>query len=102
MCSSDLLQEMDDIIQYKNFDQYKSWLNEWTGMEQPFSFDVNLLSLDANTVVVPETNSPVVEELEKRGVTVIQTPWRHRHFIKNGIHCCTLDTVRGGSKENYF
>ncbi len=96
------LQAIDDIVQYKNFDQYSSWLNEWTGMDQNFSFDINLLSLDENTVMVPETNSPVLDELDKKGISVVQVPWRHRYFIKNGLHCCSLETNRQGNCESYI
>lgn len=96
------LQTMDDIVQYRNFDQYSSWLNEWTGMDQNFSFDINLLSLDEKTVMVPEINSPVLEELDKRNINVVQVPWRHRYFIKNGLHCCSLETNRLGSIESYI
>jgi N-dimethylarginine dimethylaminohydrolase len=96
------LNDMDQIIQTGNFDQYATWLDEWTGMDQAFSFDVNLLSLDHNTVIVPETRSPVLDELDRRGIAVIQTPWRHRYFIKNGIHCCSLETKRKGTAEQYL
>lgn len=96
------MQSMDDIVQYRNFDQYSSWLAEWTGMDQNFSFDVNLLSIDHNTVMVPESRSPVLDEFDRRGINIVQVPWRHRHFIKNGLHCCSLETRRQGYKQSYL
>jgi hypothetical protein len=100
--AGDAMQSLDEILQYRNFDQYSTWLSEWTGMDQNFSFDVNLLSLDTDTIMIPETRSPVLDEFDRRGFEIVQVPWRHRHFVKNGLHCCSLETRRQGSLRSVF
>lgn len=90
------------IMETQDFSRYSSWLDEWTGMDQDFCFDVNFLALDERRIIAMESSSPVVKELERRGIEVIMIPWRHRYFIKNGIHCCTLETKRKGTAEQYL
>ena len=84
----------------KQFDEYgvQSDLDymttEWTGM--------NLLSLDPETVIVDERQKPLINILEKHKFTVIPHSIEHQYLMKGAFHCCTLDTVREGSLENYF
>ena len=67
---------------------------EWTGM--------NLLSLDANTVIVDARQKPLIDVLEKHHFTVIPHAAEHQYLMKGAFHCCTLDTVREGVLESYF
>ena len=64
--------------------------------------DLNVLSIDENTVVVNELFPELVEALEKKGFNVVPVRHRHRRLFGGGFHCFTLDTVREGTLENYF
>ena len=70
------------------------YLTEWTGFVSETYFDVNVLSLNPNLVVIPNTNSDVPEKLKKQGIDSIVVPWRHRFFVDGGLHCITLDLRR--------
>ncbi|MFJ9967185.1 inosamine-phosphate amidinotransferase 1 [Streptomyces avermitilis] len=64
--------------------------------------DINLLSIDENTVVVNSLYPELIEVLERRGFTVVPVRHRHRRLFGGGFHCFTLDTVRRGGPEDYF
>ncbi|ODA71617.1 hypothetical protein [Streptomyces sp. AVP053U2] len=64
--------------------------------------DINLLSIDENTVVVNSLYPELIEVLERRGFTVVPVRHRHRRLFGGGFHCFTLDTVRRGGPEDYL
>ncbi|MEU0222486.1 inosamine-phosphate amidinotransferase 1, partial [Streptomyces sp. NPDC006265] len=64
--------------------------------------DINLLSVDENTVVVNSLYPELIEVLEARGFTVVPVRHRHRRLFGGGFHCFTLDTVRRGGPEDYL
>jgi N-dimethylarginine dimethylaminohydrolase len=64
--------------------------------------DINVLSIDENTVVVNSYYSELIALLERRGVTVLPVRHRHRRLFGGGFHCFTLDTVRDGGCEDYL
>jgi glycine amidinotransferase len=64
--------------------------------------DINVLSVDENTVVVNSHYPELVAVLEKRGFTVVPVRHRHRRLFGGGFHCFTLDTVRDGGCEDYL
>ena len=65
--------------------------------------DLNVLSIDPDTVMVNEACPELMRVLEKRGLTVVPIRHRHRRLFGGGLHCFTLDTVREGSKpEDYL
>lgn len=66
--------------------------SKWIGM--------NILSLDRQTVVVDKRQTKLIETLQKRRLSVIPISFRHSYFM-GGIHCSTLDTVRGSELESY-
>lgn len=63
--------------------------------------DLNVLSLDRETVVVNEDSPGVRSILEQNGFTVIPIRHRHRRLFGGGFHCFTLDVTRIGSREDY-
>lgn len=85
---------------YKSF--ILKWMNEWVGQVDETYFDVNIVSIDENTVILNSANEELVHELEKRGIDCIPFNFRHRHFWDGGLHCITQDLVRNGGMENYF
>ena len=60
--------------------------SDWIGM--------NFLSLDKNTVIVDKIQKNLINLLEKMKFDVIPIKFSNSYFLKGGIHCCTLDTIR--------
>ncbi|MFD5079619.1 inosamine-phosphate amidinotransferase 1 [Streptomyces sp. NPDC058371] len=64
--------------------------------------DINLLSVDEDTVIVNSLYPELIDVLERRGFTVVPVRHRHRRLFGGGFHCFTLDTVRRGGPEDYL
>jgi len=64
--------------------------------------DLNVLSIDPETVMVNEGCPELARELEQHGFTVVPVRHRHRRLFGGGFHCFTLDTVRDGGPEDYL
>ncbi|GAA4899761.1 glycine amidinotransferase [Streptomyces coeruleoprunus] len=64
--------------------------------------DMNILSVDENTVVANSLFPDLIKVLESNGFTVVPVRHRHRRLFGGGFHCFTLDTVREGGAEDYF
>jgi glycine amidinotransferase len=64
--------------------------------------DINLLSVDENTVIVNSLYPELIDVLEHRGFNVVPVRHRHRRLFGGGFHCFTLDTVRCGGPEEYL
>lgn len=64
--------------------------------------DINVLSVDEDTVVVNADYPELIHLLEQRGFTVVPVRHRHRRLFGGGFHCFTLDTVRAGGCEDYL
>ena len=79
-----------------------TWLNKWVGYVEETVFDVNMLSISEEVVLVNNHNQEVFDFLKKHNIEPIICPLRHRYFWDGGIHCLTLDLIREGGKENYF
>ena len=56
--------------------------------------DINILSIDENTVVVNQDAVEVIKVLEDNDFKVIQVQLRHSESFGGGIHCSTLDIWR--------
>lgn len=64
--------------------------------------DLNVLSVDAETIVVNSLSPELMRRLEAAGFTVVPVRHRHRRLFGGGFHCFTLDTVRDGGPEDYW
>lgn len=64
--------------------------------------DLNVLSIDENTVMVNDACKTLIRTLEEHRFTVVPVRHRHRRLFGGGFHCFTLDTVRAGGAETYF
>jgi N-dimethylarginine dimethylaminohydrolase len=64
--------------------------------------DMNILSIDEDTVVVNSLYPELITALEMRRFTVIPVRHRHRRLFGGGFHCFTLDCVRDGALESYL
>ena len=64
--------------------------------------DMNLFSINPNTVVVDRDQRALIRLLEKKGLDVIPLKLRHAKLLGGGFHCVTLDTRRNGPLQRYF
>ena len=87
----------NQLIQFVN-----TWLTDWVGYVEETVFDVNMLSIDQNTVLCNNYNKEVFEHFKKHKVEPIIFNFRHRYFWDGGIHCITQDLYREGTQEDYF
>jgi hypothetical protein len=87
----------DQLIQFVN-----TWLKDWVGYVEETVFDVNMLSIDQNTIICNNYNKEVFDYFKKHKVEPIIFNFRHRYFWDGGIHCITQDLYREGTMEDYF
>jgi len=87
----------NQLIEFVN-----TWLNDWVGYVEETVFDVNMLSIDENTIICNNYNKEVFEYFKKHKVEPIVYNFRHRYFWDGGVHCITQDLYREGKMENYF
>jgi hypothetical protein len=79
----------------QNFTNYvEKYLADWTGHVYESVFDVNVLSINPDTVCVTGDNPEILKQLCKHGIKPVVIPWRHRFFVDGGLHCITLDLCR--------
>jgi glycine amidinotransferase len=83
---------ISDYPQYENDDPIPA---------SPY-IDLNVLSIDENTVMVNDACKTLIRTLEDHDFTVVPVQHRHRRLFGGGFHCFTLDTVRTGGAENYL
>ena len=79
-----------------------TWLHDWVGYVEETVFDVNMLSIDENTIICNNYNKEVFDFFKRHKVEPIVFNFRHRYFWDGGIHCITQDLYREGEMENYF
>ena len=78
--------------QNKKFTKFvEQYLGHLVGYVEETQFDVNVLSLNKDTVFVTGNN---YSELQKHNIEAIPIRWRHRWFHDGGLHCITLDLHR--------
>lgn len=87
----------NQLIEFVN-----TWLNDWIGYVEETVFDVNMLSIDENTIICNNYNKDVFEHFKKHKVEPIIFNFRHRYFWDSGVHCITQDLYREGKMEDYF
>jgi glycine amidinotransferase len=67
--------------------------SSWIGM--------NTLSIDPDTVLVPEEETHLMSAMEKHGITPVPVKMRHMRTLAGGPHCVSVDLVREGKLEQY-
>ena len=85
----------EDSDEFSNY--VETYLKDWVGYVEETVFEVNMLSLDQETILVNNYNKKVFDFLEKHKITPVITPFRHRWFWDGGVHCVTQDLYREGS-----
>jgi N-dimethylarginine dimethylaminohydrolase len=83
-------------------DYVETWLQDWVGYVEESVFDVNILVIDQQNVIVNGYNKQAFDAFERHGITPHICPIRHRYFWDGGIHCVTLDLDRKGTQQDYF
>ncbi len=83
-------------------DFVNTWLNDWVGYVEETVFDVNMLSIDQNTIICNNYNKKVFDHFKKHKVEPIIFNFRHRYFWDGGVHCITQDFYREGTMEDYL
>jgi hypothetical protein len=87
----------DQLIEFIN-----TWLKDWVGYVEETVFDVNMLSIDENTIICNNYNKEVFDFFKKHRVEPVVFNFRHRYFWDGGVHCITQDLYREGKMEDYF
>ena len=75
---------VDDVVP-QDFFQYP-YASKWIAL--------NMLSINANTVIVDAAQHKLIKTLESHGLTVVPHTLRHSRTLGGGFHCVTLDLVR--------
>lgn len=70
------------------------YLESWVGNPDETVFELNMLILDKNNVVVNCIDDTVAAALQRYNVTAHIVPFRHAPFWDCGIHCATADLSR--------
>jgi len=78
------------------------YLDSWVGYCAESVFDVNMLVLDQNNVIVNSYNKKIFDTFKKHKIEPIICNLRHRFFWDGGLHCNTLDIRRNGKKQRYL
>ncbi len=63
--------------------------------------DMNILSVNEETVIANSLFPEMIKLLEKNKFTVIPVRHRHRRMFGGGFHCFTLDICRTGQMQSY-
>lgn len=63
---------------------------------------MNVLSLDAKTVIVERQEEPLIEALRAWGFHCIPLDFRHVYTFGGSFHCVTLDVRRAGGNGRYL
>jgi|TARA_R110001592_G_scaffold345876_1_gene638092 hypothetical protein len=81
----------------------QNWLAQWADDDIiNTNFDLNILSLDEKTVIIPNENPQFEKLLKSHNVDVVVCKLRHRFFWGNGINCMTSEVLREDECINYF
>ena len=83
-------------------DYVETWLTDWVGYVEESVFDVNILVIDQQNIIVNGYNEQAFEAFKRHGVTPHICPLRHRYFWDGGVHCVTLDLHREGVMKDWF
>lgn len=77
------------------------WLSHWIGYVDETVFDLNVISIDENTVITNGYDAEVYKQLKTNGIEGIPFDFRHKYFWDSGLHCVTLDLKRKGEPGSY-
>ena len=90
-------EDNDQLINY-----IETWLSDWVGYCEETVFEINMLSINENCVLVNSYNKKVFDFLAKHKIEPIIVNQRHRWFWDGGVHCLTQDLYREGTQKEYL
>jgi len=93
---------MNDLVPIKSYATFDPLKHCWVGHVEETVFDVNMLSIDQNTIICNNYNKEVFAHFKKHKVEPIVFNFRHRYFWDGGVHCVTQDLYREGEMVDYF
>jgi len=79
-----------------------TWLGHWLGYVKETVFDVNMLQIDCNTILVNNYNKEMFDFFKQHKIEAVIAQFRHRFFWDGGIHCVTADIYRQGECVDYI
>jgi len=91
-------EELND--DFTNF--VETWMNHWVGYVEESVFDLNMIVVDKQNVIVNGYNEKAFDAFSRHGITPHICNFRHRYFWDGGLHCITSDLHREGVMEDYF
>ena len=86
-------------IQHFYKEKVTDWLGHWIGYVDETVFDLNVISIDENTVITNGYDKRIADKLKEHNVEMIPFDFRHKYFWDSGLHCVTLDLSREGNRE---
>jgi len=93
---------VDGKMDYKPLTNFvDDYLKKWIGCMEETIFEINMVSIDENTVLSLNYSKEIHNQLKSVGIEPIYTKFRHRYFWDGGLNCLTLDTRREGGCESY-
>jgi hypothetical protein len=92
--------DADTNPEFENF--VDTWLSHWLGYVKETVFDVNMLQINPELVLVNNHNQEMFDFFDAHKIHPIVVPFRHRFFWDGGIHCITADIERTGDMEVYI
>lgn len=90
----------DNNKEFSNF--VDTWLGNWLGFVKETVFDVNMLQINDQVILVNNYNKEMFEFFKAHQIEPIIVPFRHRFFWDGGIHCITADLHRTGEVNDYL
>ena len=88
-------------IQHFYKEKVSDWLGHWIGYVDETVFDLNVISIDENTIISNGYDKRIADKLKEHNVEMIPFDFRHKYFWDSGLHCVTLDLSREGSRDRY-
>jgi hypothetical protein len=84
-------------------DWSRKWLTDWVDNDViNTNFNINIISLDESTVILPEPNPEYQKILSTHGVDSMVCRIRHRYFWGQGLNCMTADILREDECVDYL
>jgi N-dimethylarginine dimethylaminohydrolase len=71
-----------------------TYFNQWVGNVQETVFDLNMIVIDRNNVIVSHYNQQVFDALKRHNVTPHLVRLRHANFWDGGVHCVITELHR--------
>ena len=85
----------DDFYDYIN-----EWMDDWVTYVEETVFDLNMIVINENNVIVNNYNKKAFDAFERHGITPHIIKFRHRYFWDGGLHCITSDISREGDQKS--